>query len=119
MQPGLRLSDIAEELGGELTMSSDVPLLAGGYADVYQGIWTDPEGKKVEVAVKTLRASRPSSVTNDTAALKKRIDIVSPSTCLIISFRCSLISSRPIAYETRDFSMDSRKTQKHPYAIGF
>ncbi|KIO21944.1 hypothetical protein M407DRAFT_122865 [Tulasnella calospora MUT 4182] len=56
-------------------MSSDVPLLAGGYADVYQGIWTSPEGKTIEVAVKTLRASRPSSVTNDTAALKKRIDI--------------------------------------------
>lgn len=77
MQPGLRLSDIAEELGGELTPLSETPLLAGGYADVYKATWKSPKGKQLEVAVKTLRAARPSSLTNDTAALKERIDIVS------------------------------------------
>ncbi|KAG8940442.1 hypothetical protein FRC04_005269 [Tulasnella sp. 424] len=74
VQPGLRLSDIADELGGELTPLSETPLLAGGYADVYKATWKSPEGKQIEVAVKTLRAARPSSLTNDTVALKERID---------------------------------------------
>ncbi|KAG8984290.1 hypothetical protein FRB90_005426 [Tulasnella sp. 427] len=74
VQPGLRLSDIADELEGDLADPDETTLilLSGGYADVFQSVWTSPTGEKIDVAVKKLRAARPSS----TSDLKKRIDIV-------------------------------------------
>ncbi|KAG8985494.1 hypothetical protein FRB90_004659, partial [Tulasnella sp. 427] len=76
VQPGLRLSDIADELEGDLADPDETTLilLSGGYADVFQSVWTGPTGEKIDVAVKKLRAARPSS-SSDLAALKKRIDI--------------------------------------------
>lgn len=80
VQPGLRLSDIAEELGGELTIVEGGPKFEGGYADVSKGIWTSPEGARLTVAIKKLRGIKVSPELLDetqAAAVEKRNEIVS------------------------------------------
>lgn len=34
--------------------------MRGGYADIYHGVWTNPQGVRLEVAVKELRPLVPS-----------------------------------------------------------
>lgn len=75
MQPGVVLTQIQPELDGELRIP-EKPILKGGYADIYKGTWTRPDGIKVDVAIKTLRTATPASITTDTTKLKGIIDIV-------------------------------------------
>lgn len=70
------LSEIAEELAGDLAVP-DVPEISAGYADIYHGVWTSPQGDQVEVAVKELKALIPKDRQSDREALRKRTDTVS------------------------------------------
>ncbi|KAG9037376.1 hypothetical protein FS837_001440 [Tulasnella sp. UAMH 9824] len=74
VQPGVILTQIQPELDGELSIP-EKPILKGGYADIYKGTWTSPDGIKVDVAIKTLRTATPASITTDTTKLKGIIDI--------------------------------------------
>lgn len=75
VQPGPRLSDIAEELEGDLVLW-DIPnpdVRSGSFTDVYPGTWTSLEGKTIVVAVKLVRTTRhfaPNEIT-----LKKKIGL--------------------------------------------
>lgn len=120
VQPGPRLSDIAEELEGDLVLW-DIPnpdVRSGSFTDVYPGTWASLEGKTIVVAVKLVRTTRhfaPNEIT-----LKKKIGLVSPLARdrLFPLSQKSLIPFRTTAYETRNSSMDSYKTQEHTYPIG-
>lgn len=70
------LAEIAEELAGGLA-APDVPEISAGYADIYHGVWTSPQGEKTEVAIKELKALIPKDRRSDREALKKRTDTVS------------------------------------------
>ncbi|KAG9042419.1 hypothetical protein FS837_010895 [Tulasnella sp. UAMH 9824] len=60
VQPGRQLTcfEATEELAGVLELS-DRPKMSGGYANIYHGFWTNPQGERVEVAVKELKALIP------------------------------------------------------------
>lgn len=73
VQPGVILTQIQPELDGQPSIP-EKPRLKGGYADIYEGTWTRPDGKKVDVAIKILRTATPASITADTTKLKGRID---------------------------------------------
>lgn len=75
VQPGVWLSDYAEELEGEFIIPQD-PRVVGGYAEVYQGQWKRSDGVEVEVAVKVFKPLRPKSISEDTAPLKERLEKV-------------------------------------------
>lgn len=69
------LSDIANELPGYLEVP-DRPKLSAGYADIYQGVWTDPQGKRAEVAVKELKDLIPPNMHTDPEMLIRKTDSV-------------------------------------------
>ncbi|KAG9031635.1 hypothetical protein FS837_002922 [Tulasnella sp. UAMH 9824] len=50
VQPGMRITELQPELDGELTRPPRADG-TGGYADVYRGIWTKPDGTQTEVAI--------------------------------------------------------------------
>ncbi|KAG8923337.1 hypothetical protein FRC01_012881 [Tulasnella sp. 417] len=56
LQQGRQLgrSDVTDELAGMLEVPEDAEM-SGGYADIYHGTWTSPEGEKVEVAIKVFK----------------------------------------------------------------
>ncbi|KAG8950781.1 hypothetical protein FRC04_007201 [Tulasnella sp. 424] len=59
--PGAPFGEYAEELQGDLVVPA-LPILSGGYANIYLGIWRSPEGTLTDIAVKTLKPIRPSSM---------------------------------------------------------
>ncbi|KAG9047594.1 hypothetical protein FS837_001910 [Tulasnella sp. UAMH 9824] len=62
---------MVEEAAGVLEVSGG-PRMTGGYADIYHGFWTNPQGTRVEVAVKELRALIPrNQQTKEDELLKK------------------------------------------------
>lgn len=75
IQPGreFKISEIAEELQGELEVSDEADV-SGGYADVYRGTWTNPQGEKIEVAVKVFRNLIPKNQHTDREALKRKAE---------------------------------------------
>lgn len=77
IQPGreFKISEIAEELQGELEVSDEADV-SGGYADVYRGTWTNPQGEKIEVAVKVFRNLIPKNQHTDREALKRKAETV-------------------------------------------
>lgn len=77
VQPGVLLTELQPELDGVLTKYEPV-LLRGGYADIYKGQWTRPDGETIDVAIKELRVATPSSITADRENLRRRIDVVGP-----------------------------------------
>lgn len=68
--------ETAEELQGHLQVP-DRPEVSAGYADIYHGHWTSPQGQHIEVAVKELKTLIPRDRQTDPEALIKRRDIVS------------------------------------------
>ncbi|KAG8954936.1 hypothetical protein FRC04_010420 [Tulasnella sp. 424] len=63
-----------EELAGDLQVP-DLPIISAGYADIYHGVWTRPDGVQVEVAVKELKILIPRNRQSDPKALQRRTDI--------------------------------------------
>ncbi|KAG8941878.1 hypothetical protein FRC04_004055 [Tulasnella sp. 424] len=61
IQPGASFEEDDGELQGNL-VAPGTPLLSGGYADIFRGIWRSPDGTLTEVAVKTLKPIRPTSM---------------------------------------------------------
>lgn len=78
VQPNRRFTplDAAAELEGFLNVSSR-PRISAGYADIYHGIWTSPQGERIEVAVKEFRALIPRDRQSDPGVLRRRTEIVS------------------------------------------
>lgn len=72
----MRITELQPELDGELTRPPRADG-TGGYADVYRGIWTRPDGTQTEVAIKVLRNITPNSMTLDREKLRKKVDTVS------------------------------------------
>ncbi|KAG8941170.1 hypothetical protein FRC04_004694 [Tulasnella sp. 424] len=72
VQPGAPLGEDAEELQGNLA-APGTPILSGGYANIFRGIWRSLDGTITVVAVKTLKPIRPTSMTfrPDPIALQK------------------------------------------------
>lgn len=68
----------ADELEGHLEVLDQLEVSAG-YADIYRGFWTDPQGKRVEVAIKELKDLVPKNQHTDQGALISRRDTVSAS----------------------------------------
>lgn len=73
VQASIPSQEGVEEIKGSLELGSH-PVIYGGYADIYVGKWTSLEGTRREVAVKTLRPVRPTSMTRrpDPIALQER-----------------------------------------------
>lgn len=65
----------AEELVGNLEIP-DRPEITGGYADVYHGFWTNPQGERVEVAIKRLKALNPRSRQSGQDSLIRKAETV-------------------------------------------
>ncbi|KAG8955877.1 hypothetical protein FRC04_006324 [Tulasnella sp. 424] len=82
LQPGRRLeySETAEELVGALEVP-ERPLISAGYADIYCGFWTNPQGERVQVAVKELRTLTPKDRRTEEEALKTKIDTIYQTAC--------------------------------------
>ncbi|KAG9023716.1 hypothetical protein FS837_005656, partial [Tulasnella sp. UAMH 9824] len=66
--------ETAEELQGHLQVP-DLQEVSAGYADIYHGLWTNPQGQQVEVAIKELKALIPRDRHTDPEALIRRRDI--------------------------------------------
>ncbi|KAG9042851.1 hypothetical protein FS837_010310 [Tulasnella sp. UAMH 9824] len=69
--------DAPEELGGVLEIP-DRPEITGGYADVYHGFWTNPQGERVDAAIKILRVLNPRSRHSDQDSLVKKAETPQP-----------------------------------------
>ncbi|KAG8940441.1 hypothetical protein FRC04_005268 [Tulasnella sp. 424] len=82
VQPGVLLTELQPELDGKLVKSGPA-LTRGGHADVYKGLWTGPDEKPIQVAIKVLRLAIPTSMTTDRERLRKRIDILMKRETLI------------------------------------
>lgn len=65
----------AEELAGDLEIPGR-PEITGGYADVYHGFWTNPQGERVEVAIKVLKALNPKSRQSEQDSLIRKAETV-------------------------------------------
>lgn len=76
VQPGAPSREDTEQLEGSLIVPSQ-PIMFGGYADIYLGTWTSPEGTQADVAVKILKPIRPASMSCDLIALQQRREKVS------------------------------------------
>lgn len=73
VQAGALFAEGHEELEGNLIVPGQ-PILSGGYAKIYLGIWRSSDGTLMDVAVKTLKAIRPTSITckSDAVTLQQR-----------------------------------------------
>ncbi|KAG8920781.1 hypothetical protein FRC01_000603, partial [Tulasnella sp. 417] len=73
VQPNRRLMffEATEELPGHLQVP-DLPEASAGYAYIYHGLWTNPRGHQVEVAVKEFKPLIPTDRQSDPAALEIR-----------------------------------------------
>ncbi|KAG9026753.1 hypothetical protein FS837_004514 [Tulasnella sp. UAMH 9824] len=82
VQPGreFALSEIAEELGGDLEVPA-VPVMTAGYADIYHGVWITPQGERFEVAVKELKPLIPKDRQTDPAHLAWKADMLFQTAC--------------------------------------
>ncbi|KAG9033302.1 hypothetical protein FS837_002518, partial [Tulasnella sp. UAMH 9824] len=69
----LKWFETANELPGDLQIP-DHPEVSAGYADIYHGVWTNPQGDQIEVAIKRLRINIPRGKCDDVEALKKKTD---------------------------------------------
>lgn len=78
LQPGRQfgISDIIEELSGELKIRDEAEV-STGYADIYRGTWTSPQGRTTEVAIKVVRQLFPKDKHTNRDALRKRTETVS------------------------------------------
>lgn len=74
----LELSEIAEELAGHLQVP-DEPEVTAGYAHIYHGIWTSPQGERIEVAIKEFKALIPKNRQTDLELLQRKTETVSAS----------------------------------------
>ncbi|KAG9037171.1 hypothetical protein FS837_001498, partial [Tulasnella sp. UAMH 9824] len=79
----LRILDIVDELQGELEVP-DTPRIGGGYADIYHGKWTSPQGDTIEVAIKVFKKPIQRYRSSDDSALASRVEKVSSFTQLIM-----------------------------------
>lgn len=79
LQPGrpFTVFETLIELAGILEVP-ETPEMTAGYADIYHGYWTSPQGERVEVAVKELRALIPRDRHTEEEALKRKADTVGP-----------------------------------------
>lgn len=75
VQPGRQftLLEAVEELAGVLEVP-DRPEMTTGYADIYQGFWTNPQGERVQVAIKELRTLIPKNRQTEQEVLKRKAD---------------------------------------------
>lgn len=82
VQPGRHLEffETVEELAGTLEVP-ERPSITAGYADIYRGFWTDPQGVRVQVAIKELRTLIPKDRQTEEEALKTKADTVSALGC--------------------------------------
>lgn len=80
VQPNRKLMffETANELEGSLEVP-DRPEVSAGYADIYHGVWIDPQGNRVDVAIKELKDVGPKDPQTSPEALIMRQDIVSLS----------------------------------------
>lgn len=67
------------ELSGDLHIPPAHSPIIAGYANVYRGVWTTPEGDKVAVAIKEFKKPTPINRASDVEEVKKRTETVSPS----------------------------------------
>lgn len=67
--------ETSEELAGHLEVR-DGPEITTGYADIYHGVWTSPQGERSEVAIKEFKTLTPRSRQSDLEALRRRTDTV-------------------------------------------
>lgn len=67
--------EISEELAGFLEVPEH-PEISQGYAEIYQGVWTNPQGEKVEVALKELKLISRMVRGSDQEAVQQSIDTV-------------------------------------------
>lgn len=108
------LSEATEELPGHLDVPNE-PEISAGYADIYHGIWTTPQGERLEVAVKELKTLIPKDRQTDREALKKRTDTVAKFFLGAHADPPVLLTLvGPAANKTGGLRLESDKTQKPP-----
>ncbi|KAG8894182.1 hypothetical protein FRC00_009368, partial [Tulasnella sp. 408] len=74
------ISEIAEELQGELEVPDEADV-SGGHAEIYCGTWTDPQGEKIQVAVKVFKNLIPKNQHTDRDALKRKVEMILQAAC--------------------------------------
>lgn len=80
------LLETSEELVGFLEVGGR-PMMSGGYANIYHGLWTNPHGERVEVAVKELKAIIPKNQQTKPEELIRKAEMVSDITLRLFTMR--------------------------------
>ncbi|KAG8946587.1 hypothetical protein FRC04_011565 [Tulasnella sp. 424] len=82
VQPGRQLEffETIEELPGTLEVPEH-PSMTAGYADIYRGFWSTPQGERVEVAIKELKTPIPKDRKTKQEELKRKADLVIQTAC--------------------------------------
>ncbi|KAG8907031.1 hypothetical protein FRC00_012193, partial [Tulasnella sp. 408] len=62
-----------EELAGFLEVPEH-PEISKGYAEIYHGVWTKPQGERVEIALKELKSISRMARGSDQEVLQQKID---------------------------------------------
>ena len=77
VQPNRQLSslELAEELPGFLEVP-ERPEITSGYAHIYRGTWTNPQGERFAVAIKRFKDPLPRDRQTDAGSLREIKDNV-------------------------------------------